>query len=56
VPPLRDFVMNRVSGDYFENLLYKVFVSLDERTTVEGLAKILDIDIELIKVPILIIP
>jgi hypothetical protein len=49
MPPLRDFVMNRVSGDYFENLLYKVFVSLDERTTVEGLAKILDIDIELIK-------
>lgn len=53
MPPLRDFVMNRVSGDYFENLLYKVFVSLDERTTVEGLAKILDIDIELIKVLIL---
>lgn len=56
VPPLRDFVMNRVGGDYFENLLYKVFVSLDERTTVEGLAKILDIDIELIKVLSSILP
>jgi hypothetical protein len=50
VPPLKDFVMNRVSGDYFENLLYKIFVALDERTTAEKLAKILDIDIELIKV------
>jgi hypothetical protein len=41
--------MNRVSGDYFENLLYKLFVSVDERTTVEKLAKILDIDIQLVK-------
>jgi len=30
VPPLENFVMNRVAGDYFENLLYKIFVSLDE--------------------------
>lgn len=49
VPPLKDFVMNRVSGDYFENLLYKLFVSVDERTTVEKLAKILDIDVMLVK-------
>jgi hypothetical protein len=49
VPPLKDFVMNRVSGDYFENLLYKLFVSVDERTTVEKLAKILDIDVTLVK-------
>ena len=34
VPPLEGFVMNRVTGDYFETLLYKVFVSLDEQTTV----------------------
>jgi len=52
VPPLKDFVMNRVSGDYFENLLYKLFVSIDERTTVEKLSKILDIDIQLVKVRI----
>ena len=26
--------MNRVSGDYFETLLYKIFVSIDENTTV----------------------
>ena len=32
VPTLQGFVMNRVQGDYLENLLYKIFVSLDERT------------------------
>jgi len=35
VPPLEGFVMNRVLGDYFETLLYKIFVSIDEHTTVE---------------------
>lgn len=49
VPPLKDFVMNRVSGDYFENLLYKLFISTDERTTISKLSKILDIDIRLVK-------
>lgn len=34
VPPLEGFVMNRVLGDYFETLLYKIFVSIDERTTI----------------------
>lgn len=34
VPPLEGFVMNRVLGDYFENLLYKIFVSVDEKTSV----------------------
>ena len=34
VPPLDGFVMNRVLGDYFETLLYKIFVSIDEHTTV----------------------
>ncbi len=42
--------MNRVSGDYFENLLYKIFVSTDERISVEKLAQVLDIDIEMVKV------
>lgn len=28
------FVMNRVQGDYFETLLYKIFVSIDEHTNV----------------------
>jgi len=34
VPPLEGFVMNRVTGDYFETLLYKIFVSIDERTSI----------------------
>ena len=34
MPPLEGFVMNRVLGDYFETLLYKIFVSIDEHTTV----------------------
>lgn len=34
VPPLEGFVMNRVLGDYFETLLYKIFVSIDEHTKV----------------------
>lgn len=32
VPPLEGFVMNRVLGDYLENLMYKIFVSIDEHT------------------------
>jgi len=35
VPPLEGFVMNRVLGDYFETLLYKIFVSIDEHTSVK---------------------
>lgn len=49
VPPIKDFIMNRVSGDYLENLLYKIFISIDERTTIEKLSSILDIDISLVK-------
>eukprot|EP01105_Mastigella_eilhardi_P022171 TRINITY_DN5443_c0_g1_i3.p1 TRINITY_DN5443_c0_g1~~TRINITY_DN5443_c0_g1_i3.p1 ORF type:complete len:779 (+),score=196.09 TRINITY_DN5443_c0_g1_i3:343-2337(+) len=49
VPPLENFVMNRVLGDYFENLLYNVFVSINERTTVEQLAEVLQTDVENVK-------
>lgn len=49
VPPLEGFVMNRVTGDYFETLLYKIFVSIDQNTPVQELAKILEIDIRLVK-------
>jgi len=49
VPPLEGFVMNRVTGDYFETLLYKVFVSLDEHTTVSDMASLLEIDLALVK-------
>merc|ERR1719435_698655 len=49
VPPLEGFVMNRVTGDYFETLLYKVFVSLDEQTTVGDMATLLEIEPYLVK-------
>ncbi|KAK7899100.1 hypothetical protein WMY93_019953 [Mugilogobius chulae] len=49
VPPLEGFVMNRVQGDYFETLLYKIFVSIDEQTNVAELANVLEIDLDLVK-------
>ncbi|KAJ8985709.1 hypothetical protein NQ317_014358 [Molorchus minor] len=49
VPPLQGFVMNRILGDYFETLLYKIFVSIDEHTTVGELAGVLQVDTELVK-------
>jgi hypothetical protein len=55
VPPLEGFVMNRVLGDYFENLLYKIFVSIDERTSVQQLAGLLQIDITMVKVGVLLL-
>lgn len=49
VPPLEGFVMNRVLGDYFETLLYKIFVSIDEHTSVGELAGVLQIDLQAVK-------
>ncbi|KAH8411184.1 hypothetical protein KR222_010052 [Zaprionus bogoriensis] len=49
IPPLRNFVMNRVSGDYFENLLYKIFVSADEHMTIAELAQMLQLDLDAVK-------
>ena len=49
VPPLEGFVMNRVTGDYFETLLYKIFVSMDENTNVAETSALLQIDIGLVK-------
>ncbi|KAL0820601.1 hypothetical protein ABMA28_006444 [Loxostege sticticalis] len=49
VPPLKGFVMNRIAGDYFETLLYKVFVSVDEHTSVADLASVLQVECELVK-------
>ena len=46
---LEGFVMNRVTGDYFETLLYKVFVSLDEHTTISEMASLLEVDLALVK-------
>uniref|UniRef100_A0A0R3S6N3 Zinc finger and BTB domain-containing protein 14 n=1 Tax=Elaeophora elaphi TaxID=1147741 RepID=A0A0R3S6N3_9BILA len=49
VPTLDGFVMNRVLGDYFENLLYQIFVAIDEQTTVRELSETLNIDLQLVK-------
>ncbi|XP_065183185.1 protein FAM91A1-like [Sycon ciliatum] len=49
VPPLEGFVMNRVQGDYFETLLYKIFVSIDENTSIAELSSVLQIDLQLVK-------
>ncbi|KJE91689.1 hypothetical protein, variant [Capsaspora owczarzaki ATCC 30864] len=49
VPPLEGFVMNRVTGDYFETLLYKIFVTIDEHTTIADLAAVLQTDLESVK-------
>lgn len=52
VPPLEGFVMNRITGDYFETLLYKIFISIDEKTTVCELAEMLNIKLSLVKMAI----
>lgn len=49
IPPLEGFVMNRTTGDYFEKLLYKIFVSIDEKTTILELSEVLKIDLNLVK-------
>lgn len=49
IPPLRNFVMNRVSGDYFENLLYKIFVSADEHMSIAELAQMLQLELDGVK-------
>jgi len=49
MPPLEGFVMNRVTGDYLETLLYKIFVSMDEQTSVAETASLLQIDLALVK-------
>lgn len=41
--------MNRVSGDYFENLLYQIFVSADEHMTIAELAQMLQINLDTVK-------
>ncbi|KAK6046097.1 hypothetical protein COOONC_16398 [Cooperia oncophora] len=48
VAPLDGFVMNRVLGDYFETLLYKIFVAIDDQTTVKEMAEMLHIDFPLV--------
>jgi hypothetical protein len=48
VTSLEKFVMNRVKGDFMETLLYKIFVTIDERTNMQQLAEVLQVDEELV--------
>lgn len=52
IPQLKNFVMNRVSGDYFESLLYKIFVTADEHMTISELSQMLDVDLDTIKIAV----
>eukprot|EP00742_Colponemidia_sp_Colp-10_P005985 GILJ01006406.1.p1 GENE.GILJ01006406.1~~GILJ01006406.1.p1 ORF type:complete len:896 (+),score=141.32 GILJ01006406.1:59-2746(+) len=51
VPPLstRDFVINRTTTDDFEKLMYQIFVSLSENSTVRDLCHLLSADVTMIK-------
>lgn len=49
IPTLKNFIMNRTSGDYFENILYKIFVSADEKMTVFELSNLLQISLDSVK-------
>ncbi len=39
-----------MSGDFFETLLYKIFVTINEKLTIEELAALLQTDVEMVKV------
>jgi hypothetical protein len=49
IPPLKNFIMNRVSGDYFESLCYKIFVTADEAMKISELAHLNQIDLDTVK-------
>ena len=42
-------LIHRVLGDYLETLLYKIFVSIDENTTVAELAGVLEVEGALVR-------
>ncbi len=48
VPTLDGFIMNRITGDSCETLLYKIFVSLDPRSCVQQLAADLGVEVEFV--------
>ncbi|KAJ5080578.1 protein fam91a1 [Anaeramoeba ignava] len=45
IPPLKNFVMNRTSDDYFEKLLYQIFVTHDERLSIQQIASLLNLEL-----------
>lgn len=49
IPPLKNFIMNRVTGDYFESLCYKIFVTADEHMKISELAHLLQVHLDTVK-------
>eukprot|EP00736_Rhodelphis_marinus_P011660 Rmarinus@m.16343 len=49
IPPLEGFVMNRTPEDSLEKLLYDVFLSCDEHSTVGQLAEVLQTDVNRVR-------
>ncbi|CAG9800332.1 unnamed protein product [Chironomus riparius] len=49
IPPLKNFIMNRVTGDYFESLCYKIFMTADEHMKISELAHLNQIDLDTVK-------
>ncbi|VDL86655.1 unnamed protein product [Schistocephalus solidus] len=49
VPTLDGFIMNRITGDSCETMLYKIFVSLDPRSCVRDLAVDLGVQTEFVR-------
>lgn len=49
IPTLKNFIMNRTSGDFFENTMYKIFVSADESSTVSQMSDVLRISLDTVK-------
>lgn len=49
IPPLKNFIMNRVTGDYFESLCYKIFVTADEHMKISELALLLQVQLDTVK-------
>lgn len=49
IPTLKNFIMNRTSGDYFENTMYNIFVSADEKSRVSDMSDVLQINLNTVK-------
>lgn len=46
---LKNFIMNRTTGDQFESLCYKIFVTADENMKIAELANLLQEDLDTVK-------
>lgn len=49
IPTLKNFIMNRTSGDFFENTMYNIFVSADENLSASDISDVLQISLDTVK-------